>query len=161
MPTTSKNLRALNAVMARLTAGLPATSPSYKVLLCKRAIDVDDLKAVVVFEGDEAAESTQEGAPADGRTRSIKVRLDVNIEAHVPATHATAGAALATAKADIKKAVLKYEEQTLKDADGDIGPIAYLGSTALPKPDGANSEAVLLRFQVAYAEGFGDPFNTR
>ena len=71
------------------------------------------------------------------------------------------GEQLEEIKADIKRALMLFDEPTLKDGLFSIGPIGYLGSTPLPREDGAATESVQCRFRVTYTEKFGDPNATR
>jgi hypothetical protein len=154
------NLRIVEAVIARLQEILPAngytSDAGLRVGFADRAAD-DSLPCLVVWEGEEEAEN------ADGNHRSMLTTLTVRVDAIVSADQECTGRALSYLRADVKKALLKYDEPSLRDEMGVRfgGPVGYVGATPLPREDGADAEGVSLTFRVRFKEGYGDPYAVR
>ncbi len=163
--TDSVALRAIYAIRTRLTAINGAapfnTAAGARVYISRATIEKTDLPCLIIVPGDETVEPSSGGGIADGRSQAMRVQFDVNVEGIVAAEQSNTGEQLEEIKADIKRACLLFEQQTLKDDTFSIGPIGYLGSTPLPREDGAATESVQCRFRVTYTEKFGDPNATR
>lgn len=158
-------LRAIYAIRTRLYAidgtGSYNTAAGEQVFISRGKIDETVLPCLIIFPGEEvAAPSSGEGTPS-GQSRAMKIAFDVSVEGHIEAGQANTGEQLEFLKADIKRAVLLFDEPTLTDSGFAIGPIGYLGSTPLPRENGSATEAVQCRFRVIYTERFGDPNATR
>lgn len=163
--TDSVALRAIYAMRTRLQA-IDGNSPfntaaGGTVLINRSVVEKGDLPLIVIVPGDETVEPSSGGGVADGRSQAVKVQFDVNVEGMVLAEQSNTGEQLEEIKADIKRALMLFDEPTLKDGLFSIGPIGYLGSTPLPREDGAATESVQCRFRVTYTEKFGDPNATR
>lgn len=111
------------------------------------------LPAIVVWDN---GEQIQNGS---GNSDAYDVTLSVSVEVHVAASQACTGRELEAAKADAKRAILAGSKGVLGDDAGKIGTIAYLGSIANPREDGASSESIALNFAVRFREAYGNPYS--
>lgn len=133
------------------------TDIGQRVSRARRTFAESDLPAVTVFE---TAEAPNDGSATDTNA-SMKIGHGFAVFAHVVADQESTGRRLGLARADIKRALCSPDvdgNPGVRDADGEIGPIGYLGSDTAPREDGAGIESVSVRFAVSYPEGFGDPY---
>lgn len=158
-------LRALYAMRTRLQA-IDGNSPyntaaGSNIFISRATVEPEQLPCLIIFAGDEtAAPTTGEGVPS-GQSQAMRIVLDVTVEGHIEAAQSNTGEQLEKIKADIKRALLRFAEPTLKDGLFAIGPLGYLGATPLPREDGDKTESVQCRFRVTYTEKFGDPDATK
>lgn len=158
-------LRAIYAIRTRLQA-IDGNSPyntaaGSNIFISRATVDDSVLPCLIIFAGDEtAAPSTGEGV-ASGQSQAMRIALDISVEGHIAAAQSNTGEQLEKIKADIKRALLRYAEPTLKDGLFAIGPIGYVGASPLPREDGDVTESVQCRFRVTYTEKFGDPDATK
>lgn len=163
MPTALSE-RALCEIQRRCKsiriAGEFETDAGLNVFRARRKIPVDRLPAVVVWD---QGEQVTNGA---GNHAAYTIALQVLVEIVVAADLDDTGHELEVAKADVKRAVLSGAAGALGDGPrGDknskIGTIAYTGSVASPRDEGAESESVALTFTVTYLEGQGNPYGAQ
>lgn len=151
-PTTPNNLRALQAVAAKLRLIGPGggylTRPKGVYIACG-TFDGDDLPAIAVFEGEETV--------GDQKGYVFPITLAVTVEGHVDGGD-DAGLELARIKADIKRALFAEQKDYLEDDEGRFGAISYTGATVVPRVDGAQSEHVVVSITVSYPEAKGNPY---
>jgi len=127
---------------------------SLTVLRARRSLGESELPAVVIWEDGETVDS------GSGSSASMTVSLQVTVEAHVVANSETTGISLSTVKA-LVKAALCIGNGAIGDDDGAIGTLTYVSAEAVPRPDGAASEAIALRFTAKFKEAYGDPTRSK
>lgn len=158
-------LRALYAIRTRLQA-IDGNSPyntaaGSNIFISRATVDDSVLPCLILWAGDETATASSGSAPAAGQSQAMRMSLDINVEGHVSAAQSNTGEQLEKIKADIKRALLLFDQPTLKDGLFPIGPLIYVGATPLPREDGDVTESVQCRFRVTYTEKFGDPDATK
>lgn len=122
-----------------------------------------ELPALLLCETSEVPNS---GSATDNRA-AMNVAHGFAVEVHVDTESAeTAATELGLARADVKRALCGWAGplaadggRGVRDADGQIGPLSYLGSDVIEPPAGATTAAINLRFLVTYPEKFGDPYS--
>ena len=139
-------LRAQYAMRTRLRAidgNAPYnTAAGERVYLSRATVEEADLPCLILWAGDETAEASSGGGPAAGQTQAMRITLDVNVEGHIAAAQSNTGEQLEKIKADIKRALLRFDEPKLMDGLQAIGLISYLGVSSFPREDGVVSEVV-------------------
>ncbi len=136
-----------------LTASGYNTNIGANVLRAKRSVDITNSapNAVVVWDaGDTATRS-------DGSVDAYKVELTISVEVHTQVNQSNTGVLISAMKADVKRAVLSGSSGKLSDATGDIGKIAYAGSTQNPVESGSATEFMVVSFVASYVEAYGNP----
>lgn len=124
------------------------------VLRARRSLGESELPAVVIWEDGETVEG------GSGSSASMTVTMQIAVEAHVAADQANTGISLSTAKA-LVKAAMCIGSGGIADDDGQIGTLTYVSAEAVPRPDGAASEAIALRFIAKFKEAYGDPTRSK
>lgn len=164
--TDSVALRAIYAIRQRLEnigGGAPYnTEAGQNVFISRATVDKTLLPCVIIVPGDETAAPTSGDGVPYGASQAMKIVFEIAVEGHIAAEQSNSGEQLEQLKADIKRALLKYDQpQLVYPFNGNIGPIGYIGSSPLPRGDGNATESVQCRFQVVYTEKFGDPNATK
>lgn len=156
--------RVMDWVEARLqgitTANGFETNIGLNVSRARRTFDKAALPAVTIFE---TAAPPSDGAASES-SASYTVAQSFVVIAHVIAEQATTGRKLGLARADIKRALMQPDDEGrygISDVDGKIGALAFAGSDANPRQDGAVSESCAVSFVAIYQEGYGDPYRAR
>lgn len=121
---------------------------------------LDGLPAIALVE---TAEAPAGGAAGD-LSDSMVIGLGIDVEVHGVPGAVDTPEWLGLAKADVKRALLGWARGLLgdpgrgvRDADGRIGELLYLGSDTANQPAGATTAAVTVKFSAKYREGYGDP----
>lgn len=121
-----------------------------------------DLPALLLCETSEVPNS---GSATDSGP-VMQIAHGFSVEVHINPNGENAAAALALARADVKRALMSWagglSEDRLKgvrDAAGKLGPLSYIGSDALDQPAGAVTAAINVRFVVTCPEKFGNPYS--
>lgn len=121
---------------------------------------IDGLPALVLCETSEV--------PNDGRATdnsdSMSIALGFAVEVHGDPAADETPSWIGLARADVKRCLLGWSAghdgtgRGVRDADGQIGPLVYIGSDVIVQPAGAHTAAVSVRFACVYKERFGDPY---
>ncbi len=153
LPRLERAVRAIRAQLETSTLeGGYYTDAGAKTFRARRSLDPQDLPCAVVWV---LSESTDTGAGGNG---SMKMTADIGVDFHVKAEQADTGELLELAKADGKRCLLAWDSAGgVRDADGQLGALVYLGATAGPREEGMRSEYVRLNFSLAYRESRRDP----
>lgn len=149
--------RALKEVAARCELILIAsgynTDLGANVLRARRTVELkaSEPTAVVVWDAGDSA--TQ----LNGRTSAGTVEQLINVEVHTKVNQDNTGILISAMKADVKRAVMSVSSGSLLDEDGEIGGIAYVGSTPAPVEAGTATEYMTISFAVTLKEAYGNP----
>ncbi|MBN8740732.1 MAG: hypothetical protein BGP24_14620 [Lysobacterales bacterium 69-70] len=124
--------------------------------------ELDGLPALVLTE---TSELPNQGSATDN-SASMSIALGFAVELHGAPDAEDTPAWLGRARADVKRCLLGWSagltgdrKRGVRDADGQIGPITYLGSDLVAQPKGAYTAAINVRFVCTYKETFGDPYH--
>ena len=158
--------RAMQAVMAQLETITMAngynTDVGSAMFRERISFEIEELPAGSLFETSEAPEN---GAATDNNA-SMMIGHGFAVELHGDPAAEDVGVWIGLARADVKQCLCSWAAgltaepgRGVRDADGAIGVLSYIGSDRIIRPDGGITSAVNVRFAVKYKEGFGDPYN--
>lgn len=152
--TTSRCERAILVIVAQLktitTAGGYNLNIGNSVHRARRSFDKGALPAISVWELTEA--------PKKPEALVLENVLSISIDMHAPANKDDTGVVMGQGRDDVKKALGSMDyAQGVRDVDGEIGQLSYLGFEPSTRTDGANTEAVSVNFQLVYHHARNDP----
>lgn len=153
LPKIERALRVIEAQLATITeANGYHTDVGAKVYRARRTFEKGDLPAISVWKTGEIP------AAKDRASRSVEQTCAISVDIHVKAGQADTGSAMELASADVKKALLSMDTaQGVRDADGELANLFYVGAEPSPRTDGANAEAMAVNFSMVVPESRIDP----
>jgi hypothetical protein len=157
--------RAMQAVMAQLQTITMAngynTDVGSAMFRERISFEIEDLPAGSVFETSEAPA----GGSATDNNASMLIGHGFAVELHGNPNAEDVGVWIGLARADVKQCLCGWAAgltnepgRGVRDVDGEIGILLYIGSDRIVRPDGGITSSVNVRFAVTYKEGFGDPY---
>lgn len=146
--------RAIRAIVVQLQTILVAnnyhTNAGTKVCRARRSFTKPDCPALSVFFVSKT--------PKDGTALATTFNVEIAIDAHVAASQSETGEKLGLLMADVEQCLGAWDcAGGPRDDDGSLGALKYDGATAESRPDGAETEAVSLKYTVVLMEAKKDP----
>lgn len=159
MPAIPRVERAIIAIVEQLktitTAAGYHTNSGLRVHRARRSFAANEVNSGPVISVFEVSET-----PNDGTGRSMTMKVEIAIDAHIRCGQADTGAMLGLVKADIKRCLGAWDcDGGCKDATGKLGTLVYGGATADSRENGGDTEAVSLKYTIAIVEARNDPAN--